>query len=311
MKQIFCLAMLISGSILSQNDSHDRFDNLDKFGSAIHTLNDSLGKKYRISQLAFDVECISNAADLSKLIADILKLGEMPSKFIKDGLDESNKQYYTIYEVAANRYEFRTTTESDYVELENTFQTLELITKKNKPDHQYNFSNADGGQIAYMIFASNDQLKKAVDEGYPCSLPDGQWRWEKQWKWGVYSDITLDSLPDLGELKVKYHQTLSDLHQRGYNVPALTIQRIHIDDILNKQSIDIVIDGGPMITSSNPFAGGKVRCFWESWGVLLAYTLVKHYQGRPTLYDKEEKKTTSLTPQEYIDKAESAFGSRK
>ncbi|HEY1200425.1 MAG TPA: hypothetical protein VGE79_05570, partial [Niastella sp.] len=75
--------------------------------------------------------------------------------------------------------------------------------------------------------------------------------------------------------------------------------------------IDIVIDGAPLPTSSNDIKGSKVNCFWDSWGVLLAYTLIKHYNGKPSLYNKTEKKTTTLTQQEYLTKAETAFGKWK
>jgi hypothetical protein len=288
-----------------------QYEKLDRFSKTIHSLNDSLGKKYGISEYAFDVECIYETGDLTKLVKEMIGLGGFEYKFVKEGQDNSKNQYYTVFEIASTKYEFRTSSEGDYVDLETVTSSLELIAKNNKPDYQYNFSNADGGQIAFLIFAKTSELEKAVDEGYPCSLQSGQWRWDKEWKWGVYSDIKVERVPDFEELKVKYFQTLTELYVLGFNVPNLTINRIYIDDIFQKKSVDIVIDGGPMTTSSNEIFGNQIRCFWESWGILLAYTLVKHYHGQPSLYDKQEMKRIELTQKEYLEKAEVAFGKRK
>ena len=311
MKRLLIL-ILISNIFFGQiNTMEIQYEKLDRFSKTIHSLNDSLGKKYGISEYAFDVECIYETGDLTKLVKEMIGLGGFEYKFVKEGQDNSKSQYYTVFEIASTKYEFRTSSEGDYVDLETVMPSLELIAKNNKPDYQYNFSNADGGQIAFLIFAKTSELEKAVDEGYPCSLQSGQWRWDKEWKWGVYSDIKVERVPDFEELKVKYFQTLTELYALGFNVPNLTINRIYIDDIFQKKSVDIVIDGGPMTTSSNEIFGNQIRCFWESWSILLAYTLVKHYHGQPSLYDKQEMKRIELTQKEYLEKAEVAFGKRK
>lgn len=313
MKRLCVLIMILIGNDLfgQINTMKNKFDNLDKFNNTITSLSDSLGKQYGILEYAFDVECIYGEEDLTKLVKEMLQLGGFDSKLIKDGHDESNEQYFSILEISNSRYEFRTSSQGDYVHLETVMPPLELIVKNNKPDYQFNFSNADGGQVAFLIFAKTSDLELAVNQGYPCSLSSGKWRWDKEWQWGVYSDIKVEKLPDYDDLKEKYFQTLTELYASGYNVPNLTINRIYIDDIFNKNSVDIVIDGGPMTTSSNEILGNDVRCFWESWGVLLAHTLIKHYNGQPTLYYKEEKKQIILTQNEYLEKAEFAFGKRK
>jgi hypothetical protein len=279
------------------------YDNLHKFEDVVNKYHDTLGKKYHIKDYAFDVECIYAKEDLSKLVWEMIGLGSFNPTLVKDGHDKQKNEYFSVFKVGDSTYEFRTSSQGDYVQMETVFPSLEKIAKDN--------SNRDGGQIAYMIFAKRTDLIKAVDEGYPCSLPSGKWKWDKEWKWGVTSEIELDHLPDYNDLKLKYFQTLQDLYSKGYNVPALTINRIYIDDIMNEKSIDIVIDGTPLPTSSNDIKGSTVSCFWESWGVALAYTLIKHYNGKPSLYDKTEKKTTTLTQQEYLTKAETAFGLRR
>ena len=122
------------------------------------------------------------------------------------------------------------------------YPSLQQIAKDLNPDFEYNFSNREGGQVAYMIFAKSSDLIKAVDEGYPCSLESGKWLWDDEWEAGLYSDIEVEKIPNFDDLKEKYHQALQDLYNKGYNVPNLTIQRIYIDDIFKKNIIDIVIE---------------------------------------------------------------------
>ena len=285
--------------------------NLHKFENVVNTFHDTLGKKYHIKEYPFDVECIYAKEDLSKLVWEMIGLGSFNPALVKDGHDKRKNEYFSIFRIGDSTYEFRTSSVGDYVNMETVFPGLQKIAKDNNPEYQYNYSNRDGGQVAYMIFAKTTDLINAVDEGYPCSLPSGEWKWNKEWKWGVTSEIELDQLPDYNDLKLKYFQTLQELYSKGYNVPVLAINRIYIDDIMNENSIDIVIDGSPFPTSSNDITGNKVSCFWESWGVLLAYTLIKHYNGKPSLYDKTAKKTITLTQLEYLTKAEAAFGLKK
>ncbi|WP_153796047.1 hypothetical protein [Foetidibacter luteolus] len=305
---IIATILLTLNSCGQKTTLDDKYSNLDKFGKTISKLHDSLGKKYNIKDYGFDVECIYGQADLTKLVREMLDLGEFKYKFVSDGQDKSKQQYYSIYQIIDKSYEFRTSSVGDYVDLETVFPSLQQIVKDNKPEYEYNYSNMDGGQIAFLIFAKTTELVQAVDEGYPCSLESGRWQWDKEWKWGVYSDIILEKIPDFADLKRKYYQTLKELYDEGFNVPNLTINRIYIDDIFKDKSVDIVIDGGPGTTSANDIIGHKVRCFWEGWGVLLAYTLVTRYNGKPTLYDKELNTTTTLRQQEYVTKAKTAFG---
>ncbi|MDJ1506017.1 hypothetical protein [Xanthocytophaga agilis] len=294
------------------NDNYDstKYENLNKFDSVMGTNYSLLEAKYCIKWIEFDVECIYGNEDLTKLIKEMLDLGGFQYQLVKEKHDDSEKQYVSIFQIAGKNYEFRTSSEGDYIDLEIIIPILEKVTRDNNPDYEYNISNLDGGQVANLIFAKSSDLRQAVDEGFPCSLESGYWQWDKEWQWGVYSDIQLKQIPDFEELKTNYHQTLQELYKQGFNVPDLTIKRIYIDDIFKGNQIDIMIDGGPLSTSSNDIVGNKVRCFWDSWGVLLAYTLVKYYNGKPTLYDKEEKETTVVTQQEYQMMAEKAFGKR-
>ena len=289
----------------------DKYSNLDKFSERIRSLNDSLGKKYGIKEYGFDVECIYGKEDLTRLISEMLDLGDFQYQVVKDGLDKSNNQYFSLIKISEMEYEFRTSSQGDYVDLEIVIPELNNITKNETPEYQYNFSNADGGQIAFLIYANTDSLKMAIEEGYPCSLPNSSFKREIDWNWGTYSIVSLNHLPKFDDLQNQYHTILSEIYDLGCDVPNLTIDRIYIDDIFKSNSIDIYIDGGPMSTSSNDYSENEVKCFWDGSGLVLGYTLVKVYQGAVTLYDKKNKTKTKIEADEYFNLVLKAFGKRK
>jgi len=309
------LTIIISLSLLSCNaqlpDLEDKYSNLDKFSERIYSLNDSLGKKYGIKEYGFDVECIYGKEDLTRLVSEMLDLADFKYQVVKDGLDKSNNQYFSLIKISEREYEFRTSSLGDYVDLETVMPGLDSITKNETPEYQYNFSNADGGQIAFLIYAKTDSLKMAIEEGYPCSLPNSSFKREIDWNWGTYSIVSLNHLPSFDDLLNQYHTILSEIYDLGYDVPNLTIDRIYIDDIFKSNSIDIYIDGGPMSTSSNDYSENKVKCFWDGSGLILGYTLIKKYKGEVTLYDKKTKTETKIEADEYFDLVLKAFGKRK
>lgn len=289
----------------------NKYENLDKFSRTIHSLNDSLGNKYQIKEYGFDVECIYQKEDLTKLVKEMLTFGEFEFKLIEDGHDDKEKQYYSIFKVGDENYEFRTSSRGDYVDLETILPSLDKIVQKYKSGYEYNFSNADGGQIAIMIFAKTTNLIKAVDEGFPCSLPSGYWKREIDWNWGFYSDVQVEDVPNFEDLKSKYHEVLTNLFSEGYDVPNLTINRIYIDDVFKNNRIDIYVDGGPTNSSSNDILDNTIRCFWDASGIILAYTLIKKYNGEPIIYDKTKKKNIQISKEDYLEKVKKALGKRK
>lgn len=309
------LTIIVFLSLLSCNaqspDMKDKYLNLDKFSERIHSLNDSLGKKYGIKEYGFDVECIYGKEDLTRLVSEMLDLANFKYEVVKDSLDKSNNQYFSLFKITETEYEFRTSSLGDYVDLETVMPELDSITKNETPEYQYNFSNADGGQIAFLIYAKTDSLKMAIEEGYPCSLPNSSFKREVDWNWGTYSIVSLNHLPKFDDLLNQYHTILSEIYDLGYDVPNLTIDRIYIDDIFKSNSIDIYIDGGPMSTSSNDYSGNEVKCFWDGSGLVLGYTLVKVYQGEVKLYDKKAKTETMIEADEYFNSVLKAFGKRK
>lgn len=281
------------------NFSKKNYAGQDRFHEHVSNLHYELGKKYGIKEFWFDTECIYQKEDLTGIIDSFLHFGEFNYEFIDDGLDSIKKEYYSIYNISDLIYEFRTTALSDWIEYEQIFPALDSITSNLKPEYEYNFSNIDGGQVACLIFGKSQSIDKAVDEGYPCSRPNGRWN-EINWKWGVYSEVTLKEIPDFDSLLINYHSTIDQLYEAGFQVPRLTINRIYIDTIFNGNSLDIVIDGGPMTTSFNDIENTTFKCFWDGWGILLAYTLITHYEGVPFLYDKTEKVRIELTKEEYL-----------
>jgi hypothetical protein len=273
-------------------------------------LHASLGKKYGIVEFAFDVECIYEAAHLTELVDSMLTLGAFQYTNLNHGLDSTENEYFSLFEILNEKYEFRTSSEDDYVDLTSIMSNLERLVNRTKPEYQYNLSNKVGGQVAYLIFAKTETLQKAVDEGYPCTLPTASWNLQKEWQSGTYSDIKLDKVPDFEDLKKKYIQTITELYEKGFNVPKLTIQRIYIDDIFKDGSLDVIIDGALFNSSLTEINDKTIRCSWYSWDVLLAYTLITKYNGLPTMFIEEQSKYFEISSEAYIEKAELAFGKR-
>jgi hypothetical protein len=311
---IFCLLLWACWACEPLNrpmrEPADKYENFDKFERLVAQRASVLGKKYAIKETGFDVECIYQLGDLSKLVKEMLDLSGLRYKLIGERHDLTKKQYVSLFSIAGKQYEFRTSSEGDYADLELLLPVLELIAKEHTPNFRYILSNQNGGQIAILLFAQRDMLAAAVEEGYPCSLLDSEWQWDDQWQWGVYSEITLTKIPDLGQLEGHYYETLAELYQQGYNVPRLTRNRMYITDLFKTNSVDILIDGGPDTASTNDIVGNRIKCFWDNWGVLLAYTLVKKYGGQPSLYNKTTRMRIALPPAEYLHKAEVAFGRR-
>lgn len=284
-----------------------QYDALDRFETTVRGLHDSLGKKFHIKELSFDVESIYEMGDLSRLVKKLTDLGGFDATFVEEGIDAVHKLYYSVFSTNGKQYEFRTSSEGDFADLEPIFHVLEQIVKDHKPGYQYCFSNLEGGQVTTLVFGKTTDLLIAVDEGYPCSLPGSQWGWKEQWNRCIYSYVRMDKVPDFFDLRLKYYMALKELRERRFHVPDVTVNRIYIDDLFKKDTIDIVIDGAPLPVVSAAIHGTEVRCCWETWGVALAYTLVKYYNGQPALYNKEEKRTMLLSQQEYLHKAELAF----
>ncbi|WP_152981558.1 hypothetical protein [Hymenobacter sp. AT01-02] len=271
-----------------------------------------LGAQFRIRQISFDSECIYAKEDLTALVLQFVRdLGQFPAVCVEDGLDTRTQEYFTRLYIRGQQYEFRTSAEGDYVNLDKVMPMLQTIAREQQPTHTFEIIHPPYDQTGIVIFAALTDLQEAVDRGYPCSLPSSHWVWQKhEWPWGVYSDVTVDHMPELSELQTRYYQTLHQLYTAGYNVPQLTAERIYLTDMFEQGKIDICIDGSNHTSFNDVLTGGKVRCFWEGWGVVLAYTLVQHYGGQPALYNKTSRQVTRLTPSAYLRQAEVAFGRR-
>lgn len=287
----------------------DKYENFDKFSARMHGLERTLGEKYNIPVHYFDVECIYDEQDLPELVKDILDFSNIAYKEVSFGLDTAEKQYFSKLEINNKVYEFRTSSLGDYVDLERVMPSLDSILVNNFPQYEYNFSNADGGQGATLIFVKSSVLRQAVQEGYPCSLSMGWANLEDyDWEQGLYTDVQLQHYPDFEELTLAFHQTLTELYKQGYDVHQWSLPRIYMDDVFKDNRLDIHIDG--VFLSSATLMPQKIRCFWDSLGLILGYTLVKKYKGQPSLYSRDTEETTPITAQEYLTKVEQAFGKR-
>ena len=288
--------------------NEDDYRNLDLFTNQMVDNHRRLGKKYQIQEIGFDTECIYEKENLTNLVIQIIDtLGNFQIEYIEDGHDMKNEEYYTIVTLGQKEYEFRTSSKTDWIDLEQIMAMLKNMTTQLKPEYAFEVTNTPYDQTAIMVFAKKDDLQKAVDEGFPLSLATGYWDFGcLQWHNRIYVDVELSELPNHEIIHLKYYETLQNLYKRGFCVPDLTQQRIYITDLFKRKCIDITIDGN-MAVSSNDLTDNGVRCFQDGWGIILAYTLVKEFNGKPSLFNADDKEITDLTSNQLIAKIEESI----
>lgn len=286
------------------NDKHSAYYD---YGIRHQSLMDAVGKKYKIKQFMFDTECIYGKEDLTKLVSKMLELPNFNYQFIQDGHDTLSNQYFTKFIVFDQEYEFRTSSLGDWVNLETIIPSLENIANKETPGYQFNLSNTTD-QSACLIYARTDSLRLAINEGYPCSLPDNSFKSEINWEDGMYSIVTLAKIPKFKGLLKRYHKSLTELHHLGYDVPNIALKRIYIGSLFDENSFDIYIDSSQVPRSSNEFTENRVKCYWDGSGLILGYTLVKYYEGQVALFDKFNDVETKIETEKYLDLVLEAFG---
>lgn len=304
------LGLILTGCNLSTGSGDNDYQNLDLFDEYIFALAREVGPKYTIREYNFDVECIYEKGDLTEVIDSMLTLGSFEFELIRDGHDDQELDYYTLVQVQDSTYEFRTSSEGDYIDLDRIFVVLDQVVRDHKPDHAYNLNNTDGGQIACMIFSSKENLKKAVDEGYPCTLENSYWPKSLNWSSSQVPVVDLEEVPESSALKNQYYECLKGLYNADYIVPNLTSPRIYIDDIFKDGKMKIIIDGDLFFSSEAKYEGTTFHCDPDGWGLAFAYMLVKYYDGNPRIYDRDKGNTQNISKEDFIELAESSFGKR-
>jgi hypothetical protein len=300
---------LISFSIsaISQPTSAYKFK-LDKFKATMKSLHDSLGKKYEIRELVFTYESVKGRADLTSLVKKILALGDFKPVEIRDGHDTIRNQFYTIVKLNNKLYTFRASASEPSADPELFFPALFEIPLDNRIGYLFSFSNYKEGYEHRLIFAKIDKLLKAVNEGYPSNGAEGPWKLKKEWEWDTYFSIHLPKVPAPSAVREKYHQTLMELYNKGLKVPPLNYQRIYLDNIFNQDEYNIIIDGNAPYRETGEIYDNAVRCSCTPYSLVLAYTLVKHFNGKP-IPSKNSQKLSNISSAEFFNKAEITFGS--
>ncbi|RTQ45331.1 hypothetical protein EJV47_26025 [Hymenobacter gummosus] len=270
-----------------------------------------LGPLFHLRETGFDVECIYGPQDLTELALQLTaELAQLPAVCVREELDEQAREFVTVVQIEGRQYQFRTSAESDWAELEKIMPVLAQIARELRPAYQFEVLNPPYDQTAEVVYGRRTDLLRAVARGYPCSLPDGHWDYDK-WPARLYTDVHVARLPPFDTLRRHYQRNLQRLHQAGYRVPNLTLPRLYFTDLLKSGHIDICIDGQEMVASEQVLPGPTVRCSDEGWGVLLAYTLTRDFHGEPTLLDRETNTRQPILRADYLRRAEAAFGRRQ
>lgn len=301
------LFLLLYGCNLKKEPEED---NRDRFYKTMFALEDSLGKKHHIRQINFDAECIYSAEDLDSLMIRIVReLGGFAIDSVQHSTNPDDSLYRSTLFLRGNAFTFSSS--GDYVDLDGLMPVLDSLTRKLAPLYAFRMANPPYDQTVDMLYATAADFKKAVDEGFPCSLEDSYdaWKAREVWPSRVYTDVRVQEIPSFPDLQAKYGQALQDLHSRGYRVPLLTKNRIYIADMFSEHMVDIFIDGRD-ISGPNKIKGNKVQCFGDNWGIALAYTLVKYYQGMPVVYNRNTRKHLKYKREAYLRAVEQVLGKR-
>ncbi|WP_157501176.1 hypothetical protein [Lewinella sp. 4G2] len=282
----------------------------EAYEARLTELETSLASEFDIDILEFDVECIYNIENLSQLVIDMLELGDFKFDTIKSGHNTTERFYYYTIKISDKQYEFRTSSRTDWVDLDYIMPVLESIVENHKRTYMYAFSNIDGGQIARLVFSEKEKLALAVDRGFPCSLPHSHFKVNIDWPHGLYSEVKYHEIPNMDELTDEFHKELKYMYNIGLDVPNLNRERIFIGSKYEDDLIEIFIDGGYVSSSTNKISEDHIQCFWNVSGIILANTLVKNYGYTVRLLDKTTGEYKYLSNVEYANKVQKAIGRR-
>jgi len=149
-------------------------------------------------------------------------------------------------------------------------------------------------KVICRSFGFNDEVR--FDRG----------QYENEWKFGLYTDVEFDKLPNFSNLNIHFHSNLHSLWKSYNNNPNMTVDKIsYTYDILNQSKINIAFSN--RIVISVKITENKIRCTWDPFDVLLAYTLVKNYEGQPIFYNEDTMERSVISKEKYLKKVEIAF----
>lgn len=280
--------------------------NLHKYDSIQQQNFETLSQKYNILHHSFDSECIYQLGDLTSIIKEILQNLTPDLEFQIEPEVKNNEQqiYLATFIIHQKRYQFKTSTLGDYIDFEHNIHELNKIATDHLSDSEFRIPNYPGDQFLMVIFSNKDNLIKAVKEGFPCTIQKWQWA-NQQWPLGISVIVTLDQFPDEAILNQQYFQTMQNLHQKQFNISIFDQRQIYISDLFGNGLVCIMVNNALPFTNLRRDA--KIRCDHSPWGILLAYVLVKHFKGVPTLRNGSKKKIKPIKPSDFLNMVEKAL----
>lgn len=129
-------------------------------------------------------------------------------------------------------------------------------------------------------------------------------KWENEWKFGVFTDVAFQDLPDLAELSTHYKLALNTLRLDSSGIEMVNLSITSVTHEIKNNRLNVAFVGH--IVVSSPINDSTLRCGWEIFDVVLAYVLVKHYDGSPFVLEKDLSKETSLSKVDFLKMVEQA-----
>jgi hypothetical protein len=270
--------------------------------------------KYHIKQTEFETDCIYAPRDLTQLVGGILsETAGLKIDTVSQVYDPRTGEFTSTVRINGKLYSFHAPASAPKVDIRPLLPQLNAVYTSLKPGQELVLCRTPYDPATTILaYGSAQDLALAVDDGFPADVPARRWALNPAlWPEGVATDVTLPGpIPAFEALRTAYFQTAEQLHKKGLAVRAIGKDRVLITDIFESgTNIDLCIDG-EMCTSPASVMGQTVRCHWDSWGLLLAYTLVQHFGGSPALWNSQQSTKTELAPAAFVSQAENAFRSR-
>jgi hypothetical protein len=271
-------------------------------------------RKYNIKQTEFETDCIYAPRDLTQLVGGILsETAGLKIDTLSQVYNPRTGEYTSTVRISGQTFSFHAPAAVPRVDIRPLLPQINAVLRTLRPGNQLVICRTPYDPATTILAYSTAQnLEKAVDDGFPAEVPTRHWALDPaQWPEGIAPEITLPGpIPSFEAIRTAYFQTADELRAKGLAVPAIAKERVLITDIFESgTNIDLCIDG-EMCASPATVAGQTVRCHWDSWGVLLAYTFVQHFNGSPALWNQEQSTRTQLAPAAFVTQAENAFRTR-
>lgn len=272
----------------------------DRFHDTMSYRFKTLSQKYQFQSIYVDSETIYDSTDLTEVVQLVLdSLAKLPYEVLLEEEEIEAHRFHTQIRVGEQEYDFYTSNQTDYIEMDKVFPVWEQLFQTHLPGKQLCIPHYPYDQLYCLVAGDSGKLFQAIREGFPLTGADiRDWDFTQAltpgWKKLAW---TSDQLLNFQEMENLLLDALQELGKRGFTVPALTPPRIYVTDMFDDQEYDLCLDGnslGPSIDIQ-----GQTLTFWrDPYSLSILWYMSKEQDTPITLHFFDES-TQTLSPQEF------------